>query len=169
MKRFFIVLAVVSIVGIHVAHAQKMQKGMSLLHAGFGFVPGWSLNAAYDFGIVDAWRPGIFTAGGYVGFANWRHTYKTYSEHPDDYRVNAFAFAPRVSYRYAVNPSFEVFGTAMLGAIFHSYSKHIDNRSDVYYATTVGCRYSFANNISVFAEIGFNEISYLNGGLCFSF
>ena len=165
MKRFFIVLAVVSTVGIHVAHAQEMQKGMGLFNAGLGLLPGVGLNACFDYGIVDTWGPGIFTAGGYVGWANWGYTY-TYDS---DYRVNAFAFAPRATYRYAIDKKFEVYGAVMLGVVHRSYTKYKDSKTRPFYATTAGCRYTFAGNISVFAEAGFNEISFLNGGLCFSF
>jgi len=166
MKRLFIVLVVVSIVGIHVTHAQEIQKGTSLFNAGLGFVPGWGLNASYDYGIVDTWGPGIFTVGGYVGFGNWN---KMYPGQKNTYGVKAFAFSPRATYRYAITSTFEVFGAAMLGAIYRSNSNDFRNETNVFLATTVGCRYTFAGNISVFAETGFNEIAFLNGGLCFSF
>ena len=165
MKRFFIVLAIVSTMSVNAMYAQEMQKGMSLVNVGLGFVPGWGLNASYDYGIVDTWGPGIFTVGGYIGFGSWG---KKYTGHAN-YRDNAFAFAPRATYRYAINKSFEVYGTAMLGVVVHSYSNYYNNENNAYFATTVGCRYTFSGNISVFSEIGFNEISFLNGGLCFSF
>ena len=166
MKRLFIVFAVVSTLGINAMQAQEMRKGMGLFNAGLGFVPGWGLNASFDYGIIDTWGPGIFTVGGYVGFANWRGIYV------GQYRkeaINAFAFAPRATYRYAINNQFEVFGAAMMGAIHHSYSDDYKNKNRPFYTTTLGCRYTFTGNISIFAEMGFNEISYLNGGLCFSF
>ena len=169
MKRFFIVLAVVSTLGVAAIQAQEMQKGMSLFNVGIGFVPGWGINASYELGVIDTWGPGIFTVGGYVGYANWGATHKLLTGHKDDYRVNAMAFSPRATYRYAINRSFEVYGTVMLGVVHRSYSKYEDNKTRPYYATIVGCRYTFAGNISVFAETGLNEISFLNGGLCFSF
>jgi len=165
MKRFFIVLAVVSTVGISMMNAQEMQKGMSLFNVGLGFVPGWGLNASYDFGIVDTWGPGVFTVGGYVGFANWGATIIR-----DDYRITQFIFAPRATYRYAINTSFEVYGAAMFGAYYtnDSYRDYKNNHSGIYAATTVGCRYSFSKNLSVFAELGYN-VTVLNGGLSFAF
>ncbi|MDR1172151.1 MAG: porin family protein [Bacteroidales bacterium] len=166
MKRFFIVLAVVCTIGIGVSHAQEMKTGMSLFNVGLGLVPGIGINASYDYGLIDKWGPGIFTIGGYAGYENWGKTLSG----SGDYRVNAFAFAPRATYRYAINSSFEVYATAMLGAIVYSYSKnYVNNTSGVLFGTTAGCRYSFGKNIAVFAEVGYNEMSYLNGGLSFSF
>jgi len=168
MKRFFIVFTIVITVGIHGTHAQRMQKGMSLFNAGLGLVPGLGLNISYDYGLIDEWGPGIFTIGGYAGFANWGKAYPA-KPHYLDYRVNAFAFASRTTYRYAINKQFEVYGVVMLGGVSYSYSAYIHNAIGLFFAVTGGCRYSFNSNITVFAEMGFNEISLLNGGLSFSF
>jgi hypothetical protein len=87
-----------------------------------------------------------------------------------DYRVHSFAFGPRATYRYAVNRSFEVDGVVMLGAVSFTYTKDYDNdKLRPFYSTVAGCRYTFGKNIAVFAEAGYHEISYLNGGLSFSF
>ena len=171
MKRFFIVLAVVSTMCIGATDAQQMQKGMSLFNVGLGLVPGWGLNASYDYGLVDTWGPGIFTVGGFVGFSNWGTTHHLFGiVESYSYRITQFLFAPRATYRYAINESFEVFGTAFLGVYFtrDSYKDYNNDRNGVYFGTTAGCRYSFSKNISVFAEIGYN-ITLVNGGLSFSF
>jgi len=160
MKRFFVVLAVICMIGVSLSHAQEMKKGMSLFSAGLGFLPGVGINSSFDYGLVNSWGPGIFTVGGYVGYGNWGKS---------NYRVHAFGFAPRATYRYAINRSFEVYGATMFGAVVYSYSNHHSNKNDSFFGTTVGCRYSFKGNISVFAEIGYHEISHLNGGLSFSF
>jgi hypothetical protein len=166
MKRVFIVLVAICTIGISVSHAQEMKKGMSLFNVGLGFVPGIGVNASYDFGLVDKWGPGIFTIGGYVGYETWGKTYSGFG----DYRVNAFAFAPRATYRYAINKSFEVYGASMLGAIVYSYSKdYNDDSGNVFFTVVAGCRYSFSNSMAVFAEVGYNDLSYLNGGLSFAF
>jgi hypothetical protein len=165
MKKFIISLAVICAMNVSVSQAQEMSKGTSLFNVGLGLVPGWGLNVSYDYGLVDTWGPGIFTIGGYVGYGSWGKTYGIIG----DYRVNSFSFAPRATYRYAINPSFEVYGTVMLGAVVYSYSKYLDNSNGVFFSTTAGCRYTFGSNISVFAETGYHVISYLNGGLSFSF
>ena len=165
MKRFFIALMAVCTIGISASHAQEMKKGTSLFNVGLGFFPGVGVNVSYDYGLVNNWGPGIFTVGGYVGFANWGKTYTGNL----DYRVNSFAFSPRATYRYSINKSFEVYGAAMLGAVVYSYSKYVNNESKVFVATTAGCRYSFSRNMAVFAEVGYNELSYVNGGLSFLF
>jgi hypothetical protein len=167
MKRFFIVLAISCTVCSGIAQAQEMEKGKSLLNAGLGFIPGWGLNVSYDYGLVDKWGPGIFTIGAYAGFENWGKTYHILLN-SESYRANAFAFAPRATYRYAVNSSFEVYGAAMLGAVIYSYSEYLANESKPLVGITAGCRYSFASNLSVFAAVGYG-ISYLNGGVSFSF
>lgn len=165
MKKFFVVLVAICTIGIGMSHAQEMKKGMSLFNVGLGFVPGWGLNVSYDYGIVDKWGPGIFTVGGFVGFSNWGESVYT-----SDYRATEFVFAPRATYRYAINNSFEVYATAMLGAYYikDSYETYDNDHTGVYFGTTAGCRYSFTKNLSVFAEIGYN-VTYLNGGLSFAF
>ncbi len=160
MKKLLVVLTLVCTTGIGMAHAQEMKKGMSLANFGLGFVPGVGVNVSYDYGLVDTWGPGIFTIGGFIGFDNWAYN--------SDIRGTEWFFAPRATYRYAVNKSFEVYATAMLGAAFTTYSKSKGNVSGVAFGTTGGCRYSFSRNLSVFAEVGWN-VSILNGGLSVSF
>ena len=168
MKKILIVLAVICTIGFNESHAQEMKKGMSLFNVGLGLVPGFGLNVSYDYGLIDAWGPGIFTIGCYAGFSNWGKTYPAKPHHVD-YSVNAFAFAPRATYRYAINKVFEVYGTAYIGAMTEFHSTYYDNRSVPFFAITAGCRYSFGSNIAVFAEIGYLYMSFLNGGLSFSF
>jgi hypothetical protein len=169
MKRFFVVFAVLCTIGSGLSHAQEMKKGMSLFNAGLGFVPGVAINASYDYGLIDDWGPGIFTIGGFAGLGTWSRTWAN----SYDYRENTLAFAPRATYRYAIDKSFEVYGAAMLGALIHSYSKTLPNgtngKSGVFFGSVAGCRYTFSGNVSVFAEIGYNDIAMLNGGLSFSF
>ena len=147
-------------IGITVSHAQEMGKGMGLFNVGLGFINGWGLNASYDYGLIDSWGPGVFTVGGFVGFDNW-------SYNPDT-RATKFGFAPRATYRYSINKSFEVYGATMLGAWVTSYSTSKANISGIILSVTAGCRYSFTRNISVFSEIGYS-ISIINGGLSLSF
>ena len=163
MKKFFVVLMIVCTAGSSTLYAQEMKKRMSLGNIGVGFVPGIGLNASYDYGLVDTWGPGIFTIGGFAGFHHCGG-----SSGLGNYRETAFAFAPRATYRYAINEAFEVYATAMLGGILYSYSKHLNNKSDIFFGTTAGCRYTFSQNLSLFGEIGYN-ISFLNGGLSISF
>lgn len=170
MKNIFIVLSIICAINVNVSKAQEMRKGMSLFNAGMGIFPGWGINASYDFGLVDSWGPGIFTIGCYVGYGNWTKSELVKPSNTKfDYRVRAFAFAPRATYRYAVNSSFEIYGTVMFGATAYSYSEFYNNESGNFFAVTAGCRYSlFNSNFAVFAEIG-NLVSYLNGGLSYSF
>ena len=126
MKRFFIVLITICTIGFSVSHAQEMKKGMSLFNVGLGFIDGWGLNASLDYGLVNNWGPGIFTVGCYVGFDNW--SYDSYI------KATEFGFAPRATYRYAINKSFEVYGATMLGAYFKTYSKSKDDKSDIIFA-----------------------------------
>ena len=160
MKRFFIILMTTCTIGISVSHAQEMSKGMGLFNVGLGFINGWGLNASYDYGLIDNWGPGVFTVGGFVGFDKWSYN--------PDIRATEFGFAPRATYRYSINKSFEVYGTSMLGAWVTSYSASKANISGIIFSITAGCRYSFARNISVFSEIGYC-ISIINGGLSLSF
>ena len=169
MQKFFVFLAVLCALGGNLSHAQEMKKGMSLFNAGLGFLPGVGLNASFDYGLVDDWGPGIFTVGGFAGFGTWgRMWVNSYA-----YRETTLAFSPRATYRYAIDRSFEVYGAAMLGALIRLYSRTLpDGRNGtngVFFGCVAGCRYTFSGNISVFSEIGFNDIAFLNGGLSFSF
>lgn len=161
MKKIFIILSLF-FVGMTISNAQEMRKGMGLANVGVGFVPGVGINFSYDYGLVDTWGPGIFTVGGFIGWANYEES------NVNDIRGNDFFFSPRATYRYAINSSFEVYGTVMFGAKLSTYSKIKDNHFRPNFSTTAGCRYTFAGNISVFAELGYN-VSCINGGLSISF
>ena len=167
MKKVLMILFVACTIGVSLGSAQKMTKGTSLVNVGLGVVPGVGVNVSYDYGLVDTWGPGIFTIGGFIGYQNWGDSYY-YRNVGSDYRVNEFAFAPRATYRYAINNSFEVYGAVAMGFRIESYSKYLDNETDFYMSTTAGCRYTFTKNISVFAEVGWN-LAYLNGGISFAF
>ncbi len=160
MKRFFIILLVIGTFGMTTSHAQEMKKGMNLGSIGLGLVPGIGLSASYDYGLIDTWGPGIFTIGGFVGFDNYSYN--------SDIRATQFLFAPRATYRYAIDETFEIYGSIMLGGRFVSYSQIKANTSNAYLAVTAGCRYAFTHNLSGFAEVGYN-ISFLNLGLSVSF
>jgi len=165
MKRYLIALAVLCTISISVSYAQELTKGGNLLNVGVGVEPGFGFNVSYDYGLVDTWGPGIFTIGGFAGLQSRKLTKSGFV----DYRTNHIALAVRCSYRYQISDSFEVFGVAMTGFGSHSYSKHFDNENKAFWAVPiVGCRYTFASNISVFGEVGWS-LSWLNGGLSFSF
>ena len=169
MKNIFIIL---SICAIHVciSQAQEMGKGMSLFNAGAGFVPGWGINACYEYGLVDTWGSGVFTIGAYVGYGYRGEKIKSaWSDGDPKYHVNTLAFGPRATYRYAFTDSFEVYWAIMFGAIVHTYSKHYDSESGSFFEIAAGCRYTlFGSSFSVFAETGYH-VSYLKCGLCYSF
>ncbi len=156
----FMVVLMVCTVGMTMGFAQKMEKGMSLFNIGLGFVPGVGASVSYDYGLVDSWGPGIFTIGGFAGFNNYSFN--------SDIRGTDWLIAPRATYRYPINNSFEVYGSAMFSVAFTTYSEIKSNTSEFFPAAVAGCRYTFANNLSVFAEVGYN-VSILNGGLSIAF
>ena len=168
MKNLFIILLFICAINVSALQAQEMEKGMSLFNVGFGFIPGWGLNASYEYGVIDTWGPGTISIGGYVGYGKW---WKRYSISKTKYHINesALTFAPRITYRFSTDPSFEIFGAIMFGAAVFSYSEAFDNTYSSYFATTVGCRYSFSDHFAAFAEIGNTETSNMIVGLCFSF
>ena len=167
MKRFFIILTVLCIVGINSVCAQPMQKDGGLLNIGLGFLPGAGVNFSYDHGLIDQWGDGIFTVGGLIGFQS-RRTFGEIDDH-------TFVFTPRATYRYAINNDFEVYASAMLG--FQIYKVADKYNAADFSGITAGCRYTFSGNISVFAEVSppFHyvhdniSIAIFNGGLSISF
>lgn len=174
MKRIaLVVLAVVTLSCVTV-QAQEMKKGSFLLNAGLGLYP-IGVNVSGDYGLIDHWGPGIFTVGGFAGFSTWGHSYGAFG-YSWKYREYDFIIAPRATYRYAINDKFEVYGVAIIGLGIETYTwgsdwddsdyKPESNRSYPAVGASAGCRYQFAPNMSVFAEVGYGS-SYLNGGLSF--
>ena len=162
MKRFFLVLTVLSVFIISGVRAQEMIAGDKLLSVGLGFIPGIGINASYDYGLIEDWGPGIFTVGGFVGLQSWG----TSQTGLGNYRANIFAFAARATYRYDIDESLEIYGTFMLGPYFvnDSYKTFQNNHSGPFFGIGFGGRYHLSGNISAFAEIGYN-ISALSIGL----
>ena len=139
MKRLFFSALILCVLGIGAVQAQNLNKGSGLLSLGTGFFNGFSVNASYDFGLIDEWGPGIFTVGGFVGYVehNLNHTYKGKN----------FALTPRATYRYAVDEFWEVYGTFMWGLLVGDYNS-------IFMASTIGARFNITKNFSLFAEMG---------------
>ena len=160
MKKFFLTFIILSVLGISTLQAQEMTKGMSLGNISLGLIPGIGLGGSYDYGLIDTWGPGIFTIGASIGFNNYSKNSEVRGTH--------WSFAPRATYRYAISRTFEVYGVAMIGAWFTTYSKYEGNDSSPFFGISAGCRYTFMDNLSLFGEIGYN-VSFLNGGLSIAF
>ena len=176
MKKYFVVLAALCMMGTSVAQAQ-MGKGSNLFNVGLGLGSGedhvdggFGLNASFDHGLVDTWGPGLFTIGGFAGF----HTYGKSEKILDvgiDWRYNIIALAFRATYRYSLNESFEVYGALMTGLKirYAKVDKNSASETDIFWGGPIaGCRYSFSPNMAVFAELGYS-LQYFNGGLSFAF
>ncbi|GHT22558.1 hypothetical protein FACS189430_04530 [Bacteroidia bacterium] len=164
MKKLFFLVVVLSLGFVSMSHAQSsLSKGSGLVNVGAGFFPGVGGNASYDYGLIDHWGPGLFTVGGYFSAAIHTDTYGS-----TKYKRTKLFFAPRATYRYSINPKFEIFGSVMTGLLVKETS--IENQSYVAFGLMGGCRYFFTNNFGVFAEGGVNyETTCLNLGVSFAF
>ncbi|MDR1865883.1 MAG: hypothetical protein LBR08_09980 [Bacteroidales bacterium] len=163
MKKFFTFLFVCTLAGATCLQAQEMQKNTSLLSASAGFLPGVGAGISYDYGLIDTWGPGVFTVGGYIGYT---HLGKSYYGDNRFFKDVRYFISPRVTYRYTINNTFEVYGTFMLG--YYVGTTATINAYKALPAITAGYRYFLTDKISLFAETGFN-ITILNAGFNLSF
>lgn len=179
MKKFNLLmcLTVVAVLLVSTAQAQEQSvKGRSFLNAGiglgtFGFTGsgGLPITASFEHGITDD-----ISAGVYLGMVR--------TSYADYWKYRYTVIGVRGSYHFnevlnVANPKLDVYGGASL--YYRGYKVKWENSSepsDDYKTSggTVGLalhaagRYMFANNIGVYAELGYG-ISPLQLGVTFKF
>lgn len=163
MKRLGKILAVAALAMVsYSANAElapQWSKGTVLLNFEAGIQPiggGISL----DYVLFDDWWKGHFTVGGEFDFSkpakHWR----------------ASGGTPRATYGLNISPEFEVHATVGVGygVEKYSYDNVTDKNSYVYHSEFVGCRYFFADGVSVIFEAGYcYNFPEVRGGLSLKF
>ncbi|MDR2847736.1 MAG: hypothetical protein LBV39_01390 [Bacteroidales bacterium] len=166
MKKVFLLVVCLGCAAVSYAQS-SLSKGSSLVNVGVGVVPGFGGNASYDYGLIDHWGPGLFTVGGYFSTSVRNKNYG-FGKYEVTHKETKLFFAPRASYRYSINPKFEIFGSMMIGLLVINSHEDVDQKAA--FGLMAGCRYFFTNSFGVFAEGGANiDATCLNGGICFSF
>jgi opacity protein-like surface antigen len=168
MKKGFLFFAILLVFCIPTSQAQdNTDKNKSILNLGVGMLPGVGGSISYDYRLIDSWGPGIFTIGGYIGYSRGDGYANPGSSGTIDFWESVKLFSLRATYRYDISKRFEIFGAIMPGLLLEKrYGKKDDSR--FFIGTTAGCRFLLTNNISLFAETGYNVLC-INGGISFSF
>ncbi|MBP5646482.1 MAG: hypothetical protein J6X21_03670 [Bacteroidaceae bacterium] len=163
MKRFGKILAVAALAmvsyGAHAELAPQWSKGTVLLNLEAGVQP-FGGGISVDYVLFDNWWKGHFTVGGEFDFSkpakHWR----------------AAGGTPRATYGLNISPEFEVHASVGVGygAEKYSYDNVTDKKSFIFYNEFVGCRYFFAEGVSVIFEAGYsNWFPEVRGGLSLKF
>lgn len=165
MKKFIFTFVLFSLFFCNQGIAQ-FDKGSSALNIGLG-VGGY----AYDFGtpsISASYEVGVFPIGdgfGVIGLGAFAgiKTFKFNS----DIRSTTFGIAPRGTFHFTVIPveNLDVYAALQLLLDFTTFSNGGGSADfDPYPNFIAGARYSFSDNLAVFAELGYS-LSYLTAGI----
>lgn len=145
--------------------------GSSLgVYGGSTSSPGISLQ--YERGMWDVGGPGVVSLGGYLGFKSFKYN----NIYEQKWRYTVIGLRSAYHYNGLDVPELDVYGGAMLSYNSLSYSDNfpanylVNGTWDSYISLTlyVGGRYYLADNLAVFAELGYG-IAYLNIGAALKF
>ncbi|MCW3807554.1 hypothetical protein [Plebeiibacterium marinum] len=179
MRKLFIVLGVLLALGVN-GYSQSLYPGEQTAGVGLGVPsamnttkknPAISVSGFYEYGFTEKLGIGHIGGGAIVSLAGG-----------NDYRH--FLIGPRAAYHFDMTDItgdkawdvVDVYAGIMSGARFRHeeyYDPFLDrtidyNDTDLITDIFAGIRYSFADNIGVYAEAGYG-VSYLTVGLSFRF
>jgi hypothetical protein len=162
--------------------SEAFNSGDNLLNVGIGlgspfFGSGYSSSipvnptVTYEKGVTDA-----ISVGGTVSYASSKYDFSGFGS-AYSFTENAVYVGVRGSYHFAkalqLSNKFDLYGGASAGYVIVSVS---DNQGDVGsaasavgYGLFAGGKYYFAPKIGIYAEVGYESLSYLNVGLAFKF
>jgi hypothetical protein len=187
MKKIFII-ALLFLVGVFSANAQRFEKGNSAINLGFGIGSGyysgsfysftWGLNGSYELGIVEvpmgSKLKGIVGVGGLLGYSSYSYNY-TYWD--GKYHYSNILIAARGNYHFVFMEKFDPYAGVFLGYQFASSKWKGTGTEPSDYTVThgyfrpglfVGARYYFNNQFGVYAELGY-MLTVLNLGVTLKF
>jgi hypothetical protein len=185
MKKSLLIIVLFSIITT-VATAQKStgayNPGDNLFNIGIGigspfFGTGYSASLpinpsiSYERGITDE-----ISVGGQLSYASSKYAYSFFGS-AYSFKESATYVGARGSYHLNdildLDKKFDVYGGASLGYVIVSVS---DNQgytgsaaSAVGFGAFAGGKYYFASNTAVYAELGYQSLSFLNIGVSFKF
>ena len=185
MKKFLFTIAFAAVIhsfGMAQSSSSVFNNGDNLLNIGIGvgspfFGSGYSASIpvnptiTYEKGVTDA-----ISVGATFSYASSKYTY---SDFTSDYTLkeSAIYIGARGSYHFNqlinLDNNLDLYGGASLGYVIVSVS---DNQGDSAAAASAagfglfaGAKYFFAPTTGIYAELGYESLSYLNIGITFKF
>jgi hypothetical protein len=184
MKTFYYsIVSLVLFTSINNAHAQtksSFSNGDNLLNVGVGvgspfFGSGYSASLpinpsiSYEKGVSN-----VINVGGQLSYANYKYSsiFSGYS-----FKESATYIGARGSYHLNtaldIDNKFDVYGGASLGYVVVNVSDNVGNSasagSGLGFGLYAGGKYYFAPATAIYAELGYQSLSYLNIGIAFKF
>jgi len=158
------------------AQEEVFNKGDMMVNAGIGVgnyisYKGYSTRVlpilgSFEYAVVDLLDgKGGIGVGGYVAYTSFGS-----KGDENDWKVSDLVIGPRGLFHYQFLDKLDTYAGLMLGYDIVSY----DNNTDINHGSRfradffVGARYYIANNIGVFAELGYN-VAPLELGVCYKF
>jgi Outer membrane protein beta-barrel domain len=185
MKKQFLLFLLFVAIGAGTMAQQSssaFSKGDNLLNAGIGlgspfFGAGYTSafpfnpGVSYERGITDA-----ISVGGQISYARSKYSYAIYGS---DYyfKESALYVGARGAYHFNelldLDSKFDVYGGATAGYVIVSVNDnagHVGSAASAPgYGIFAGGKYFFRPNTSVYAELGYQSLSFLNVGISFKF
>jgi hypothetical protein len=157
-------------------------NGDNLFNAGVGlgspfFGTGYSSSlpvnptVSFEHGFTDE-----ISAGAQVSYASYKYNYG-YAGSAYAFKESATYIGVRGSYHLGqmleLDSKFDVYGGASLGYVVVSLSDNAgysaSAASDIGYGVFGGGKYYFSNNAGIFAEVGYQSLSFLSVGITLKF
>jgi hypothetical protein len=165
-------------------NAQLFSKGDKVINLGIG-VPSYLggngyetklplISGSFDYGLFDGLleNKASIGVGGYLGYTANRFKYAGNQGYDFSYLI----IGPRASFHYNPIDKLDTYGGLLLGlnivgsSVYGDADQRYkpDNETGFIPALYVGARYYFADNIAVFAEVGYG-VSLIEAGISFKF
>lgn len=186
MKNFYltIVSLLFAIAGMAQSSTKAYSEGDNLFNVGIGlgasyFGSGYSASLpvnpaiSYERGITDE-----FSVGGELSYASYKYSLSDlFLTTPYTLKFTATYIGARGSYHLNelldIPSKFDVYGGATLGYIILGVSNNMGDSATLGngfgYGLFAGGKYYFAPKTAVYAELGYQSLSYLNIGVAFKF
>jgi hypothetical protein len=172
MNKLFVFIVAFFAMQISYAQNDIFVKGDKVVGASLGFintVSGWKsalppITLTGEYGIVDGLINGKASIGAGVelGYANLRYTYRS-----SPYKYSNLLLGARGAFHYQFVDKLDTYVSLLLGYDIVS-GESVYAVSDWKWATYIGARYYFSDNLAITAEIG-NNISLINIGVAYKF
>ncbi|MEZ5070412.1 MAG: hypothetical protein R2751_05460 [Bacteroidales bacterium] len=146
----------------------------STLYGGFGGSGIPPLSVSFEKAIKDEiLEKGVIGVGGYVGFSSYKYRY-SYLSYDYGWNYTNIVISALGNFHYPLVDKLDTYAGVMLGYNIGTVKEYGDiptgTYSDSYgglvFASYVGARYYFKDNMSAFAQLGYG-IAYLTLGVSF--
>lgn len=161
--------------------SKAFSKGDNLINVGIGlgspfFGSGYSSSlpinpsVSFEHGVSDE-----ISVGAQLSYASSKYNYSNYLGYAYNFKASGTYIGARGSYHLNealdIDSKFDVYGGASLGYVIVSYSDNlgssVSSGSGFGYGAFAGGKYYFKPKLGVYAEIGYQSLSFLNVGIAF--